>query len=422
MLYAYKAIQRGKNMNSNDKPNNYLILSIAIAFAYFSFGAITNVAGAIIPKIRDTYQVSSSLSVFLAATFFIAYGVTSIPWGLFMEKSSKKVTLVASSLITTLGVLLFALIPGFIPNMMAMFLCGVGITGIQVALNPLVADVSDPVKYSRNLTLFMVLNGVGGYCAPQLVTFIKNAGFDWTFNYWVFTGIALLMTLALALPKYPKPAVSGKEVKANAGSSNLTFELLTKHPLIYLYAFGIFLYVGVEVGVANTIGFYLQDKLNIVGAFGDAAEAMKNTTISNYWGGLLVGRLLGTFVLHKIPGGRAIMIYITLAAVSLFLAMTGDINQALWAFPAIGFFISIMFPTIYSTATNSFPIEYSGAVSSILCTAIMGGAVVGPAIAAVAEATQGSSLVPNWDMGLTVAFAWYLYLFIVGLVSSKPKI
>ena len=230
------------------------------------------------------------------------------------------------------------------------------------------------------------------------------------------------MTLILALPHYPKPASSAETAQPKTKSSNMTFELLTKHPLIYLYAFGIFLYVGVEVGVANTIGFYLQDKLDITAVLGDAAEAMKNTTISNYWGGLLVGRLLGTFVLNKISGGKAIMIYITLAAVSLFLAMSGDINQALWAFPAIGFFISIMFPTIYSSATRSFAIEYSGAVSAILCTAIIGGAVVGPVIAKVAEMTQGSSPVPNWDMGLLIVFACYLYLFIVGLVSSKPKI
>lgn len=406
-------------METNNKKNNFFLLSIAVAFTYFAFGAITNVAGAIIPKIRETYQVSSSLSAILAATFFIAYGITSIPWGIVMEKTGKKLTLIASSLIMTFSVLMFATVPGFIPNMIAMFASGVGITGIQVALNPLVGDISDPAKYSRNLTLFMVLNGVGGYAAPQLVTLIKNLGYDWAFNYWVFTGISLLVTLSLALPKYPQEAETQKNSGTNKVSSNLTLDLLTKKPLIYLYALGIFLYVGVEVGVANTIGFYLQDKLNIGEVLGEAAEAAKNTAISNYWGGLLVGRLLGTFVLHKISGAKAIMIYISLAAVSLFMAISGDINQALIAFPAIGFFISIMFPTIYGTATNSFPKEYSGAVSAILCTAIIGGAVIGPAIAWVAETTQGANPVPNWDMGFMLAFVCYAYLFFVGLMSNK---
>lgn len=427
----------------SQKKNDFLPLLASVAFAYFAFGAITNVAGAIIPKIRDTYQVSASLSAFLAATFFIAYGVTSIPWGVIMEKTSKRATLISSSVITTAGVLLFAAIPGFIPNMAAMFLCGIGITGIQVALNPLVAEISDPAKYSRNLTSFMVINGAGSYMAPQLVTVIKNQGFDWTVTYWVFTAIAVVMTLSVMVPKYPSAVAGDRDEEARAldpempsaqaieearyheklGSEekpkNLTLELLTSNPLIYLYALGIFLYVGVEVGVANTIGFFLEDKLQISVMLGDAAEAAKNTTISNYWGGLLLGRLLGTFVLDRISGKKAIMAYISLAAVALYVATHSDITVAQWAFPAIGFFISIMFPTIYSLATNSFPAEYSSAISGILCTAIIGGAVIGPVIAAVAEATQGNMTVPNWDMGLYVAFACYAYIFLVGLFGKE---
>ena len=101
--------------------------------------------------------------------------------------------------------------------------------------------------------------------------------------------------------------------------------------------------------------------------------------------------------------------------------MSGDINQALIAFPLIGFFISIMFPTIYSLATNSFPKEYASAISGILCTAIIGGAVIGPVIAAVAEANQGTALVPNWDTGLLVAFACYAYIFVLSVFAKEEK-
>lgn len=399
----------------NKVKQGYGALLAAVAFAYFSFGAITNVAGAIVPKIRETYEVSASWSAFLAAVFFIAYGVTSLPWGVFMEKNGKKQTLVVGSIITAVGVALFAGIPGFFMNMFAMFLCGLGITGIQVALNPLVSEISDPAKYSRNLTLFMVINGVGSYLAPQLVTLIKNGGFHWSVTYWVFTGIALVMLTAIAMPKFPQEK---NDTETKAEGKNYTLEMLTSKPLIYLYAIGIFLYVGVEVGVANTIGFYLEDKHNITEALGAAAEATKNTVISNYWGGLLLGRLLGSFVLDRIKGKTAIKVYIALAAVSLYLAISGDLNQALWAFPAVGFFISIMFPTIYSTATNSFTEEYTSAISGILCTAIIGGAAVGPIIAKVAELTQGSLAVPNWDAGLLVAFACYAYIFVVGLFAK----
>lgn len=259
-------------MTDKKEVKGFLALTIAVAFAYAAFGAITNVAGAIIPKIRETYEVSATLSSILAATFFIAYGLTSIPWGVFMEKSSKKTTLIISSVITTVGVAVFALIPGFMPNMFAMFLCGVGITGIQVALNPLVSEISDPAKYSRNLTAFMVINGLGSYAAPHLVTLIKNSGFEWQVTYLVFTVLAIIMTLAVAFPKYPD--VIASEAKQSK-EENLTLDMLTSKPMIYLYAFGIFLYVGVEVGVANTIAFYLEDKLAISSVMGEGAEAAK---------------------------------------------------------------------------------------------------------------------------------------------------
>ncbi len=401
------------------KQNSYGALLFAIAFAYFSFGAISNVAGAIIPKIRETYQVSSSLSAFLAALFFVAYGLTSIPWGIFMERQGKKNTLLLSSAITTLGVALFAAVPSFTMNMLSMFCCGIGITGIQVAINPLVSDISDPAKYSRNLTAFMVVNGLGGYAAPQIVTLIKSQGLHWTTTYWVFTLISMVMFLALALPKYPSDQknliekISEKIVGLKHRGKNLTLELLTTKPLIYFYAVGIFLYVGVEVGVANTIAFYLEDKHHISMVLGEAAELSKNMAISNYWGGLLLGRLLGSIVLDKIPARTAIQIYISLASLALYLAMSGGLNQALWAFPLLGFFISIMFPTIYGLATNSFSKDYSGSVSAILCTAIIGGAVIGPLIAKIAELTQGTSPVPNWDTGLLVAFVCYIYIFVL---------
>ena len=128
--------------------NNFLPLLFALAFSYFAFGAITNVAGAIVPKIKDTYQVSGSASSFLASVFFIAYGLTSLPFGILINKLGSKATLVIGALITTIGVFMFASIPGYFANMAAMFICGVGITAIQVAANPLVKEVSNPEKFS----------------------------------------------------------------------------------------------------------------------------------------------------------------------------------------------------------------------------------------------------------------------------------
>ena len=404
----------------------------SVGFGYFTFGAITNVAGAIVPKIRETYNVSASLSIVLAAVFFIAYGLTSLPWGFFMTEKGKKKALIYSTLVTILGVLMFASIPGFIMNMIAMFLCGVGVTGIQVVLNPLVNDISDSAKYSRNLTICMVLMGAGSYMAPQLVTLIKSLSLPWTFSYWVFSILGLIMLAAIATQKFPKISAQeakdldneqeAKPVKSEAKEENLVLQLITKEPLIYLYALGIFLYVGVEVGIANSIGFYLEDKFEISKLMGESAEAVKNTAVSNYWGALLLGRLISSAYLDKISNRLAIKVHAALALVFISIAVTAtDVNMVLWSLPAVAFCISIMFPTIYSLTTNNFEDKYSDPISSVLCTAIIGGAFIGPLIAKVAEATQGSAAVPSWDTGFIIAFVCYAYLFVVSLLPAQKS-
>ncbi len=299
-------------MPGEDKKNtnDFWALVLSMSFSFLAFGLFSNIAGAIIPKIRDFYAIDASQAALLASAFFLAFGLSAIPWGLLIDKKGKKFALVSSSFVCLLAVIIFAAVPSYVVSMLAMFTCGIGVTGLQTSLNPLVAEISKPGAVSRNLSLFMLVNGLGCFAAPHLVTYVHSQGLNWTFNYWIFAVVAFLMIIFNWMVQYPQPQ-SGSNDKEAGSSFDLLFELIQQHPTVFVYVIAIFVYVGVEVGVANTIAFYLQDKHLLNEQVGLGTEIAKNSTISNYWGGLLVGRFLGAFLLEKIPEKFAIMLSMT---------------------------------------------------------------------------------------------------------------
>lgn len=377
-------------MQETKRKTNIPLLAL-LCLNYFTFSLITNIPGVLLPYWKDSFHLSSMVLTFLGSVFFLAYGLTSFPQGILLDKFGNKKMFLFGIGLVFLGSILFAIIPEYIVGLFSLFIIGIGVTTLQMVSNLLVKGIDeDETKYSRNLTLTQIFVGVGGLGGGFLIGFlIRNLGFHWQSIYYVFSVLAMIVAVWVFLTNIPE--VHEKHDEKPSAKDYLN---LVKNPLMIMFAMGIFVYVGIEVGVATWISTFLVDKFEML----KSSAAM---VVGLYWGFLAVGRFTGGILLNYLNTSKALLLYAIGAFVALVLAVVvPDKMVSASCFILVGFFLSIMFPSIFSLCVNSFDKKEEGAVAGILCTTIVGGAVTAPIIGFLDKLTS-----------LPVA------LIIVGLIS-----
>lgn len=357
-------------MSETKRKTNIQLLAL-LCLNYFTYSLITNIPGVLLPYWKDSFHLSSMVLTFLGSVFFMAYGLTSFPQGILLDKYGNKKMFLFGIGLVFLGSILFAIYPEYVVGLFSLFVIGIGVTALQMVSNLLVKEIDeDETKYSRNLTLTQIFCGVGGLGGGFLIGFlIKDLGFHWQSIYYVFSILAMIVAVWVFLTNIPEAHASHDEKPSMKDYVNLI-----KNPLMVMFAMGIFVYVGIEVGVATWISTFLVDKFDM----------MKNTAamvVGLYWGFLALGRFTGGILLNYLNTSKALVLY----AVGAFLSLTcaviiPDKMISAICFIMVGFFASIMFPSIFSLCVNSFDKKEEGAVAGILCTTIVGGAVTAPVI------------------------------------------
>lgn len=382
-------------------------LLILVCLNFFTLALITNIPGALLPYWKESFNLSSTMVSFLGSAFFLAYGLTSLPLGMLIDKIGNKKTFLFGMSLVLLGSVAFGLVPKYEVGLVSLFAIGIGITALQLAGNLTVKKIDeDPSKYSRNLTTTQVFMGVGGLGGSFLIVYlIKNLGFPWQSIYFIFAALTLILILFAAATKITE---SNADSEQKGQVTMKEYAALLKNPLMLFYALGIFIYVGIEVGIATWIASFLVEVHN----FAKSNAAM---IVGLYWGFQSVGRFVGGFVLNYLETSKALIVYALGCLISLLIAATSASSTvAVVSFIAIGFFTSIMFPSIFSLAVNSFDKRQEGTVAGVLCTAIVGGAVLAPVIGFIGDKTSSLSL--GLIITGTISF---LYIALIGLKTLK---
>jgi len=364
--------------------NRYMVGLVFLVFFVMSF--LTNILGPIVPDIISSFGVSLTAAALLPFSFFIAYGVMSIPAGFWVERYSEKPVMVAAFLVGTLGALSFALLPAYSIAIISLFLMGAGMATLQVAINPLLRVAGGEEHFAFNSAFAQLIFGSASFVSPRVYSYlVENLGnrskasnlllrvlgrvtppnLPWASMYWIFAVSTLCMVALLVFTRFPK--VERKEDE-RSGSWQMYSELVRKR-IVGLFFLSVFAYVGSEQGTANWISEFLSKY------HGFDPHTTGALAVSWFWGLLTAGCFIGMLLL-KIFDSRKVLIGFSAAAlVCLTAALFGSAQVAIYAFPGIGLFASIMWPVLVSLGLNSVS-EHHGPFAGILSTGIMGGAIV----------------------------------------------
>jgi fucose permease len=257
---------------------------------------------------------------------------------------------------------------------------------LQVAINPLLRLSGGEEHFAFNSVMAQLIFGSASFLSPRLYSYlVTNLPADsekhnillqtlrplvpknlpWVSLYWVFALTTLTILFIIFISRFPRVELKEEE---KAGTWGI-YKILFRKKIVLLYFLGIMAYVGSEQGLANWISQFLKTY------HGLDPRTAGASAVSYFWGLMTVGCLLGLLLLKLIDSRKVLVGFSLTAIVLLSLALFGPAEVSRWAFPLLGFAASVMWSIIFSLALNSVD-SCHGAFSGILCTGIIGGALV----------------------------------------------
>ena len=408
---------------------NYTRPLTIVTTLFFMWGFLTCLNDILVPHLKSIFDLSYTRVMLVQFAFFSAYFLFSLPWSRVVNAIGYQRTMVSGLIMMAAGAFLFipaAVLVSFYLFLTALMVLAAGITGLQVAANPYVVVLGKPQTASSRLDLTQAFNSLGTTVAPKLGGLVILSAAPLAMEQirqlappalqayrvsqaasvklpYSVIGVALLvLAIVIGMSKLPKIAHTANPDE-NSGQDSIW-----RHPNLLFGALGIFAYVGAEV----SIGSFL---VNYFGLADIAAMSARDAAgyVSFYWGGAMIGRFLGAPVLRRARPGSVLAVCAIAAAVLVTASMVAGGPTAMWTILAVGFFNSIMFPTIFSLGIAELgPLTGNG--SGLLNMAIVGGAILPVLQGAIAD-----------RFGLHHAFVLpvicYLYICFFALSGSKPN-
>ena len=340
--------------------------SLPIFLAFFVMGFVNSV-GALVGYAREQFHLTGLEAGLLPFFGFAAFALASVPAGVLVDRRGKKPVLVLGLALVVLGeVLPFFFLSRYEYLLAAIFLIGVGMTVLQVAGNPIMRDVSPPGAFARNLTFAQFAKSVGGNAAPYLLPMVVAAGWGWKGMFPVFAAVAavtLVLVARLRVDEGPKD-----ESRATLGSS---FALL-RDPFVTAVVFGIFLYVGAEVGLNAWIATHLTRTFGM-----DSGLRPRAPSVSSWAGWRWEGSSEGSsLVLRLFPspvlGGDGFR-RVRRGSLESWLPRARSLSVRC---SSRVFAFSNVWPLVFSIAIEEPPADAPESFLGLMCMAIFGGALL----------------------------------------------
>lgn len=361
-----------------------------LASLFFMWGFITVINNTLLPHLRSVFELDYTETTLIESVWFIAYFVASLPSARLIERVGYQRSLVIGLLVMaagSLGMMLAASLPSYGVTLVMLFVIASGITLLQVAANPYVAVVGAPETASSRLNLVQAMNSAGTMLAPLFGAYlILGRSKGGTADAGVVLSradrladaqsvilpyglvAAVLVVLAVVIGRYPLPAMG--VATRRAAKEERERHSLWHHRNLVLGVPAIFIYLIAEIGVANLfVNFVSQPDI------ANLTHEQAGRYLTFLWGGMMVGRFLGSALMQRIRAETVLAWFSVGAFVVMLITVVASGPLAMWALILVGFFHSIMFPTIFTLGIRGLgPLTEEG--SGLLIMAIAGGALV----------------------------------------------
>jgi FHS family L-fucose permease-like MFS transporter len=389
---------------------------------FFLFGGATSLNDVLIPKLKGLFSLSYAEAMLIQSSFFLAYFIASIPAGRLIGRIGYMRAAVVGLMTMAIGCLLF--IPAaqaglFAAFLIALFVLAIGVTVVQVVSNPLICLLGSSSTAHSRMTFAHGVTAVGTTLAPYLGAILILGGLSEVDTSTLsssalsaylakeaqvisdtYTGIALVL-IAVAIVVWSQRGQLPHRTQMIRGSYTQAFDLL-KRPRFAFGAICLFAYVGAEVAIGSVLANFLMQP-SVLGL--DAALAGKH--IAYYWGGAMVGRFIGAWLLRRFSPGKLVCYAAGVVVILIMLAATSTGYLAGWSLIAVGLFNSVMFPTIFALACEGLGARTAEG-SGLICCAIVGGAVIPLVTGMTADLTTLSFalVVPAICYGVIGFYGW----------------
>jgi FHS family L-fucose permease-like MFS transporter len=406
-------------------------MSIATVL-FFMWGFLTCLNDILIPHLKGIFSLNYGQALLVQFAFFSSYFIFALPSGKLVEWRGYKQTMVIGLIVMASGALLFlpaATLASFPLFLSALVILAAGITCLQVSANPYVTNLGPQATAASRLNLAQAFNSLGTTVAPyiggalilgatasvvptnlssfssaMLQNYRAQQASTVRLPYLLIALLLLALAAGIALIKLPTTDFTRDfrpgELQTTAKGS------IWSHPYLLMGALGIFVYVGAEVSLGSFLINYLG--LPQIMSFPERTAAHY---VSFYWGGAMIGRFIGSAVLRRLSTGKVLAgaAFIACGLVALTMLSTGYV--AMVSVLLVGFFNSIMFPSIFALGLAGLG-DLTSKGSSLMVAAIVGGALIPLAEGHLADrvGVQHAFILPA---------ICYVYIAIFGLLAAR---
>ena len=380
----------------------YILPLVLITSLFFLCALGVNLNDVLIPHLKKAFRLTDLQSSLIQTAFFGGYFLAALPAGRLMERIGYKKGILTGLALCATGALLFipaATILVYWFFLLALFVMACGQSFLEVAANPYVTVLGPAESAERRLNLAQSFNSVGAVVTPVIgAAFIltntesqsaQNAeAYTVRIPYLIIASIFLAVAAMIYFTKLP-------EVQDDSPEPQKLREVW-KHPHLVRGVLAQFFYVGAQVGVAS---FIIRLTEYLVPGTADKAAAVY---LKWHLLGFMIGRFAGSAIMKYIPASRLLAAFAAACLICVIVALVTAGSVPIYAVVLIGFFHSIMFPTIFALSIKGLG-AYTKLGSSLLVMSIIGGAVLPVTMGYVSDAT-------NIQRALIVPLVSYVYI------------